>query len=305
MLLALVAALLATACGGAPPVAIVAGVGGTLGGSNVPYCSSAGRVQTLDVYEPPAGHGARPLLLVVHGGAWVSGSASLDRQSLFTQAVVAEVLSRGFVVASINYRLAPRSRWPAQVVDVRCAVRYLRATAARWNVDPRRIAALGDSAGGQLVSLEALSAGRDPQWNTGEHSAEPAGLDAVVDCWGLTDLTAPGWSRLAGGMGLPVFGVRLGTSSAVLRDASPVAHVRRGAPPFLVIHGLDDVLVPPSQSAALVAALRHAGDRATLIDVAGAGHGLYPVRNAVMAPTFASVVQRTVAFLAAAVGGDA
>lgn len=283
-------------------MAVLAGVEGTLGATGVTYCTSGGQPQTLDVYEPRGRHGPRPLLVVVHGGAWVAGSPALDRQSLFTQAVVNAVLARGFVVASIGYRLAPRARWPAQIVDVRCAVRYLRATAARWDVDGQRIAALGDSAGGHLVSLDALSAGHDPAWDTAEHAGESSALDAVIDCWGLVDLTARGWTRLAGGMGLPAFGVRLGTPSAVLGDASPVRHVRHGAPPFLVIHGLGDVLVRPAQSAELVATLRRAGDRATLLDVRGAGHGLYPVRNTTMSPSFDSVVAAAVAFLSATVG---
>src|SRR5450631_59504 len=155
------------------------------------YCTDGGTAETLDVYEPSRGTAPHPLLVVIHGGSWAFGSSALAGQNPLTRMTVTAMLSRGFAVASINYRLAPANRWPAQIIDVRCAVRYLRATAAHWNLDPHEFAALGDSAGGQLVSLDALSAQRDQQWDSAQYAGQSTALQAVVDCWGIVDLTAP------------------------------------------------------------------------------------------------------------------
>jgi acetyl esterase/lipase len=169
--------------------------------TTVTYCTDGGKAQTLDVYEPRGGAAVHPLLIIVHGGSWAFGNSAMDQQSQLTQRVVKGVLEHGFAVVSINYRLAPADQWPAQIVDTRCAVRYLRATAARWHVDPHRFTALGDSAGAHLVSLDALSAQQEPQWNSGEYAGQSSALQTVVDCWGPTDLNARGWSRLAIGGG--------------------------------------------------------------------------------------------------------
>src|SRR5450759_3999204 len=117
------------------------------------YCTEGGTAETLDVYEPSRGTAPHPLLLVIHGGSWAFGSSALAGQNPLARMTVTAMLSRGFAIASINYRLAPANPWPAQIIDVRCAVRYLRSAATHWGVDPRRFAAMGNSAGAQLVSL--------------------------------------------------------------------------------------------------------------------------------------------------------
>jgi acetyl esterase/lipase len=272
--------------------------------TTVTYCTDGGKAQTLDLYEPPDGAVQHPLLIIVHGGSWARGNSAMDQQSQLTQRVMIGALTHGFAVASINYRLAPADRWPAQIVDTRCAVRYLRANAARWHVDPARFTALGDSAGAHLASLDALSSRQEPQWNNGEYAAESSGLQAVVDCWGPVDLIAPGWSRLAVGIGRNVFGVGLGAQTDVLRRASPVTYVHPGAPPFLIIQGTSDTLVPPRQSAELQSRLVAADDAATLLDVADAGHGLAP-SGGDMVPSLDTVAQRAVSFLVSIVSADA
>lgn len=298
--LLLTVAALASAGSGTVPTAVAGAMYEVASESTtVTYCNDGAKPQTLDLYEPSSGSKPHPLLIVAHGGYWSVGTSAVAQQSLFTQAVMSEALAAGFAVASIDYRLAPANRWPAQIVDVRCAVRYLRTTASDWQVNPNEFAALGDSAGGQLVSLDALSAGRVPQWDSAEDARQSTALQAVVDCWGLVDLTAPGWSRLGRGLGMNAFGVPLGTQSASLRLASPVTHISSGAPPFLIIHGLSDALVPPRQSAELQRMLVTAGDSATLVAVANAGHGLATTALP-MSPTLSTIAARTVTWLLAA-----
>jgi acetyl esterase/lipase len=295
------AVVLVCGCGSAVSAATATRDSSATTFTTVTYCSDGGKAQTLDIYEPSGATALRPLLIVVHGGSWDSGNAAMDQQNPLTQMVVNEVMASGFAVASINYRLAPGDLWPAQITDIRCAVRFLRATAPRWHVDPQLFTALGDSAGAHLVSLDALSAQQNPAWNSGDYAGWSSGLEAVVDCWGPADLNAPGWTRLAIGIGRNVFRATLGTASDVLRDASPVNHVHPGAPPFLIVQGSRDALVSPQQSVELRSRLASAGDAVTLIDVAHAGHGLQPSGGAIV-PSVNALAQRITSFLVSVVG---
>jgi acetyl esterase/lipase len=267
----------------------------------VTYCTDGGRAESLDVYEPTGGTSPHPLLVVMHGGSWAFGSSSLREQNPLTQMTVTALLGRGFAVASINYRLAPADPWPAQIIDARCAIRYLRATAARWRVDPRRFTVLGNSAGAHLASLAALSDGQVPQWDNDQYRGESSGFAAVVDCWGPADLTAPGWSATAVAIGRPVFGAAWGSNSDALRVASPAAHVHPAAPPFLIIQGSSDTLVAPQQSVELRDRLLAAGDPATLLAVAHAGHELR-ASGGPISPDLGTLTRRVVAFLVSAAG---
>lgn len=297
-LVALAAATTAAAgCGSSSPVGLTSPAGPQH--VTVPYCTDGGKSLSLDVYEP-GGAGQHPLLIFVHGGSWAFGNSSIAQQSQVIRQVVAGVLSRGFAVASVNYRLAPADTWPAQIIDVRCAIRYLRSTATHWGVDPRRFAAMGNSAGAQLVSLAALSAGRVPAWDNAKFAGTSSSVAAVVDCWGPIDLLAPGWSTTALAIGKVVFRLSWGTQNGTLAAASPVSYVRAGAPPFLIIQGAADTLVPPAQSIELRNRLIAAGDRATLIEVSHAAHELIPSGGAIT-PDVASVARQTVDFLVATV----
>jgi acetyl esterase/lipase len=298
--LLVVAALVATACGSDAPLPTPSSFAG-INATTVTYCTDGGTAESLDVYEPAGGSTPHPLLVVIHGGSWAFGSSSLREQNPLTQMVVTALLGRGFAVASINYRLAPADPWPAQIVDARCAIRYLRATAARWRVDPRRFTVIGNSAGAHLASLAALSDGQVPQWDNGQYSAQSSGFAAVVDCWGPADLTAPGWSATAVAIGRPVFGAAWGSNNDALRVASPAAYVHRGAPPFLIIQGSSDTLVPPQQSVELRDRLLASGDAATLLAVAHAGHELRPTGGAI-SPDLGTLAEHVVAFLESAAG---
>jgi acetyl esterase/lipase len=295
-----VAATLVAGCGGgttAPPAMALAGFVPT----TVTYCTDGGKDETLDIYEPARGSSPHPLLIVIHGGSWTFGSSTMIEQNPLTQRVVSDLLTRGFAVASINYRLAPAYPWPAQIIDTRCAVRYLRAAAARWHVDPRRFVALGNSAGAHLASLVALSDGRVPGWNNSQFADQSSALSAVVDCWGPVDLAAAGWSAAALAIGRQVFGVTWGADSETLRLDSPVTYVHPGSPPFVIVQGVSDTLVPLQQSVELLTRLHSAGGAATLLEVAHAGHELRPSGGSIN-PDVETLVQRVVSFVMSVAG---
>jgi acetyl esterase/lipase len=145
----------------------------------VTYCSPGHVAQLMDIYSPTTESGASmPVVEMVHGGGWTGG----DRGPLDAIDPVPEVpaamrglLAAGFVVTSIEYRLAPHYRFPASIVDVKCSIRYLRAHAAQYNIDPQRIGLMGSSAGGHLVSLAGL-AGPSAGWDHGEYADQSSAV---------------------------------------------------------------------------------------------------------------------------------
>jgi acetyl esterase/lipase len=244
------------------------------------YCSPGGVPMAMDVTEPAAA-AARPApaVLYVHGGGWFEG----DRQPSGLGSMLAgqdgalflplrdELSRRGFVVAAIDYRLAPLYGWPAQIEDAKCAVRFMRAEAARLGIDPDRIGAWGSSAGGHLVAMLG-TAGPGAGFDVGQYLDRSSRLQAVVDMFGPTDLNAMGDSSSFGRTVVQLsFG---GATAAHKAAASPVSHVAPGAPPFLVLHGTDDTLVRPHHSSDLADRLRAAGVLVTLVLVQHTGHSV-------------------------------
>ena len=186
-----------------------------------------------------------PLVICIHGGGWISGSKEDVRE------VALLLASSGYAVACPNYRLAPLHPYPAAIDDIQAFVKAARANAAEWNIDANQIAAFGHSAGGHLASMAGL---------TGEEK-----VDAVIATSAITDLTAPreqhfaiSWSFLEEFMGAPYEG-----NEPRYIEASPVSHVKRGAPPFLIIHGEMDDIVPVAQSESLANKLAESGVRHT------------------------------------------
>jgi acetyl esterase/lipase len=237
------------------------------------------------------------LVVFLHGGAWELGDGALSADS-FDGDLEADIVNKGWIFASVNYRLAPQNKWPAMIEDAKCAVRDLRANASFLKIDPNRIAAVGASAGGQLASLLGL-AGPSAGFDVGQHLDQSSRVEAVVDEYGPTDLNAPSWSStpLAQEISPAVFGVPAQPSSPTLSAASPVNYVSPAAPPFLVIQGSVDEVVAPAQSEELVQRLSAAGGQATLVLVQNAGHGLNPVDNLTVSPTIANLAQQATNFL--------
>jgi len=248
------------------------------------YASVDGISLRLDLYLPdPRPADPVPLVLWVHGGAWRAGSK--DRT------YAPEILGESYAVASVDYRLSQEAPFPAQIHDVKAAVRFLRAHADRFGLDPNRFGAWGSSAGGHLVALLGVSCGADDLEGTlGDHPDQSSCVQAVCDFFGPTDLPALLEQRGADTrrpmpedqlLGGPVEGL---PDLAAL--ASPITQVDASDPPFLILHGSDDPTVPVEQSIAFDQALRAAGVDTTLIVIDDAGHGLPRVHFVHVKPWF-------------------
>jgi acetyl esterase/lipase len=238
------------------------------------YCTTSDGVDLkMDLYYPEQMIAPAPLVLYVHGGSWMSGDKSDGTGLLFFP----QLRARGYILAAINYRLAPSYHFPDQIEDVRCAVRHLRANAAVYNLDPDRIGAIGGSAGGHLISLLGL-AGDDIGWQPASYreayADQSSRIQAVVDMFGpseLVRLTKPD-SRVRN----LVFGASENDNS-LLEIYSPVTYISSESPPFLILQGDKDETVPVEQSQILYDRLTAAGVPATLTIVQNAGHGFVPI----------------------------
>jgi acetyl esterase/lipase len=277
---ALVTALL-SACGGATatapkadpmPSATAPAASMSKGAvQTVTYCTDGGKALAMDISLPsPRPTAPAPAVIYVHGGGWEHGNRLGGG---FLEQLRPQLNAKGFVVASIDYRLAPIDKWPAQIVDAKCAVRYLRAHASTYGIDAQRIGAWGGSAGGHLVSLMG-TADASAGFDVGEWSSESSRIHAVVDLFGTADITVSGWPSDPTKVITDVFGVAPGGASEVLAKASPVTWISRDDPPFLILQGDADQTVPAAQSQGFAAKLQAAGVPATLVMVRGGPHGL-------------------------------
>lgn len=216
----------------------------------------------------PDGKGPYPAIVCIHGGGWKAGS----RQSLN---LLTEVLAKnGFVAVTISYRFAPKYQFPAQIEDCKAAVRWLRANADKYRVNPDRIGAVGFSAGGHLSCLLGAAdekAGLEGNGGNPKHSTR---IQAVVSFFGPTDFTDKTWSKeVEAAFFIPFLGGTFEQKKDVYRKASPITYCTKDAPPFLFIHGDQDKLVGIDQSQKMVKRLRDVGASAELITVKGEGHG--------------------------------
>jgi acetyl esterase/lipase len=244
-------------CSGSPPAAVPFSLG--TADLNLTYCNS----QTLDLYIPRAAvTRPLPIAMYVHGGGMTAGGKS-DLNPVFLDSLA----SAGYAVVSINYRLAPQFKFPAQIDDVKCAIRYLRAKAPRYGLNGSEIFAFGTSVGGELVALAALT-GSHSAFDVGPYQTEPSNLTAVADMFGPANLTQPA-------SGFTTSGIQQVFGSNDHRDlllASPTHFVAPNSPPILLIQGVNDTKVLKSQSIELFQDLKAAGDQAELILVQNMGH---------------------------------
>jgi acetyl esterase/lipase len=221
----------------------------------------------LDVYVPDVVTLPRPLVVWIHGGGWYSGDKSA--------AVGLGLLARGYVVASINYRLSNEATFPAQIFDCKAAVRFLRAHAREFGIDPTRVGVWGDSAGGQLASLMGVTNGRPEYEGTLGNSSFSSDVQAVCDWFGPTDFLQTGDVRpVSAGAARQLFGGPVASHASNAIFASPAQQVGH-APlvPFLVMHGQLDTLVPVHQSQVLVDKLKLAGASVRFVIIPNTGHG--------------------------------
>jgi acetyl esterase/lipase len=221
-----------------------------------------------DLALPAVGDGPFPAVVCLHGGGWVGGDRKQMGQTI-------EVLARrGYVGVAPDYRLAPAHPWPACVEDCKAAVRWLRASAGRYRINPERIGAVGLSAGGHLACLLGVTGPADGLEGTAGHLDRPSKVQAVVSFAGPTDLTAEAlWTDEVLKRNLvPLFGGPPRSKPDDYRKASPAHYRPRTPPPFLLVHGSADRVVPPGQAQALAERLREAGGVARVLVLEGEGH---------------------------------
>jgi acetyl esterase/lipase len=246
------------------------------------YAAVSGyRALELDLWIPPA-EAPPPVVVWVHGGAWMVGNRHLLPGSLRPGRLFDELLAAGLAVATVEYRHAREAPFPAQLHDVKAAVRWLRHSAADLGIDAGRVGIGGESAGGHLAALVALTAGRpDLEGAVGVRGPSSA-VDAVVDWYGVADAGSMPETEIPPEVAaalppedrVPPLEVLLDGVDAATRElVSPVVHAHPGAPPFLLVHGTADTVVPHAQSELLARALRDVGADVRLESVPGAGHG--------------------------------
>jgi acetyl esterase/lipase len=228
--------------------------------------------QKLDLYLPKEAepNEVRPLLVWVHGGAWLGGNKN--------PCPAARFVGEGYAVASINYRLSQHAIFPAQIQDCKAAIRWLRANGGAYGYDPNHIGVWGASAGGHLVALLG-TAGDVNDFDTGPNPGVSSRVQAICDFFGPTDFAkmssfpstmkhdAPDSpeSKLIGGP--------IQENPDKVRKANPITYVTKDDPPFLIVHGDKDPLVPHNQSELLYDALKSVGVDVTFYTVTGGGHG--------------------------------
>lgn len=235
--------------------------------SDITYCTIDGESLLMDVHWPTSGNGPFPAVIYVHGGGWSMGSKTegVDRH-------IASITEHGMALFSINYRLAGKHQFPAMIEDVKCAIRSVRANAETYAINPDAIGILGESAGGHLVAL-AGTADQSAGWDAvGDYQDTSSIPNAVVDMFGPTDLTVPFEGNNAEGI-RRIFGI---TNFSAMAFASPIAYITPNDPPFLILHGEDDPLVPITQSESFFTTLINAGVDAEFVRVAHAGHSFTP-----------------------------
>jgi acetyl esterase/lipase len=231
------------------------------------YVKGGHERQRLDLYVPEKAKSPLPVIVWVHCGAWLAGSKDGGGPAL-------PFAGNGYAVASINYRLSQHAKFPAQIEDCKAAIRWLRANAKTYNLDPDHFGVWGASAGGHLVALLGTSGDAKELEGDDGPTDQSSRVQAVVDWFGPTDFTKMGGShdqpespeaRLLGGP------VQENKDKAA--RANPITYITKDDPPFLIMHGDKDTTVPFSQSELLLEALKRAGVDATFKPVTGAGHG--------------------------------
>jgi len=232
---------------------------------NVEYGKEGGENLLLDLYTPIDDRiQLRPGIVFIHGGGWTGG----DKAEFSDKAK--EMAGRGYVAVTVNYRLAPKHRFPAAVEDVQRAVRWLKSRSTELRLDPDRIGAMGSSAGGHLAAMLGVKDGREKGGASNEPSSR---VHCVVDYYGRMDLNI----EQAGTNFTdfrPVFiGKTKPEGTELYAEASPITYVDQKTAAFLIVHGSKDPQVEPINSLKMFSALEKVGVEASLLMLANEGHG--------------------------------
>lgn len=226
----------------------------------------------LDLYLPAEVSEPVPIIVWIHGGAWRMG----DKEGNTGRKPPVEIMDYGFAFASINYRLSHEATFPAQIHDCKAAIRWVRAHAKEYGIDPERVGVWGASAGAHLAALLGTSKDITELEGDGGNPQYHSSVQAVCDWFGPNDLIR--MSKMKGELeqespeSLVIGGPLLENVDKVIQ-ANPLTYINKHSPPFLIVHGDNDVVVPSDQSHILHEALLQADVEAGLHIVPGAGHG--------------------------------
>jgi acetyl esterase/lipase len=234
---------------------------------DVVYGKGDGEELRLDLGRPQSLNQPAPCVVVIHGGAWRGGNKNAHKD------LVLKLAQAGYVSASLGYRFCPKHPFPAQVEDVKCAVRYLRAHASQYHLDAQRFGAVGFSAGAHLSMMLGVMGAKDGLEGEGGWADQPSQVQAVVAFFGPTDLAAPDIPLLSRGLLRDFIGGLPKEKPDQYRRASPITYVSAGDAPLLIFQGTKDPLVPHSQAYRMTDALTKAGVPGRVEMLIGAGHG--------------------------------
>lgn len=238
--------------------------------TDIEYAKAGDTSLKLDLHRPDATN--PPLIVYVHGGAWRAGSKS--------DVPIAGLMERGFAIASVDYRLSTQARFPAQVQDIKAAIRFLRAKAAHYRIDTTEVAIIGSSAGGHLAALVGVTNGhKELEGKIGDHLDQSSDVQCIVSFYGASDLRAILGQSTEFGLTvrIPALKLLLGDvpeqKPELANLASPMAHLDKNDPPLLLIHGDADPQMPPEQSRELAKAYESIGLPVKLVIMPGSRHG--------------------------------
>ncbi|MFV2048117.1 alpha/beta hydrolase fold domain-containing protein [Metabacillus sp. YM-086] len=253
------------------------------------YKSVNGNPLFVDLYLPKGSQSSLPVIIWLHGGGWRLGDRNLgpDLSRFFAE--------KGFAMASIEYRLSTEATFPAQIHDVKAAIRWLRSVSDQYGLDPHHIGLWGSSSGGHLASLVATSGVGMLEEENIENSEYSCEVQAVVNGYGPIDFLQMDDHREAADVKsvdpestlLPekmlssspdsfeslFLGAPINTCPEKVKGANPISYITKGTPPFFILHGLSDTAVPVHQSYLLYDALANKGNPVTMITIEGLGHG--------------------------------
>lgn len=281
------------------PQVPVAFPGGVKAYRDVTYQTVPGyRPQIVDIYVP-ATPGPHPLVLYIHGGGWIGGHTRHSGAFSDWPKVLASLAAEGFTVASLEYRLSGEARFPAQLQDSNAALRFLRANAAQYRIDPKRVGVWGGSAGGHLAALTAVTC-RDTALDPA--AGNDGCVQAAVTWYGVYDFTGMNATPDGNSAGTKLLGCDGPCPADKNRLVSPVSYVDAKDPPFLLIHGDEDKTVPVAQSHLGEAALKAVGVPVQSIYIPGVDHSFIGKTPAETRTASLKAINATFDFLHAKLG---
>jgi len=242
------------------------------------YAGDGKSYHTLDIYSPTSSNNKSPLILTIYGSAWKSNRSKASKY--IKKSLIKPLIDAGFAVASINHRSSTDALFPAQIHDVKAAIRFLRGNASEYKIDPSFVGVTGSSSGGHLAAMAGTTSDNKlMEGNVGEFLDYESNVNAVVDWFGPTDfllMDICGSKMVHDAINSPeskLIGGAIQENKEKASAANPINYISSNTPPFLIIHGMVDLTVPYCQSKVLKIALERANIESELISVRDGGHG--------------------------------